>query len=148
MTEEEKDYEAYKTYVMLWSSENPIKTNKLQVLLLVNGLLVSALQMTGGFTRDNWFLLLAGAVFSFVWILSIGRTSLFQKAWQVKANAIAGKYKSDPRFAILDTDAAERTAPGWLQTLGGVSSKYYLLGAPVLFSLLWLASLLYVLSAK
>jgi hypothetical protein len=147
---EEKDYEAYKQYVTLWASENPIKTNKLQVLLVVNGLLVSALQVAGGFTRDNWFLFVAGAVFSAIWILSIGRTSLFQQAWANKAADIAGKpaYAGDPRFQILDTDAAERRAPRWLQRLGTVSSKYYLLGAPILFSACWVISLIYVLLFK
>jgi hypothetical protein len=147
MNKEEKDYEAYKTYVTLWASENPIKTNKLQVLLVVNGLLVSALQIAGGFVRENWFLFLAGAIFSFIWILSIGRTSLFQKVWQAKANEIASKrkYVNDPRFRILDTDSAEQRAPAWLQCLGGVSSKYYLLGAPILFSLSWVIALLYIL---
>jgi hypothetical protein len=147
MTKEEKDYEAFKSYVELWKSENPIKTNKLQVLLIVNGLLISAMQVAGGFTPKNWMLFLAGAVFSLIWVLSIGRTSLFQKAWQIKAKAIASKrqYRNDPRFRILDTDAAERKAPPWLRALGSVSSKYYLLGAPVLFSILWIAALLYVL---
>ncbi|MGR9052116.1 MAG: RipA family octameric membrane protein [Gammaproteobacteria bacterium] len=144
MTEEERDYEAYKSYVQLWKDENPIKTNKLQVLLIVNGLLVSALQVAGGFEPKNWFLFLAGAVFSFIWVLSIGRTSLFQKVWQIKANEISGKYPNDQRFFILNTAEAKKKSPAWLQVLGSVSSKYYLLGAPLLFSFLWLVSLLYV----
>ncbi len=150
MTEEEKDYEAFKAYVDLWKSENPIKTNKLQVLLIVNGLLVSAVQVAGGFKPENWFLFLAGSVLSFIWVLSIGRTSLFQKVWQVKINKIASKkeYKDDPRFRILDTTDEEKEAPGWLRALGSVSSKYYLLGAPVLFSFLWFVALLYVLTEK
>lgn len=147
---EEKDYEAYKTYLELWKSENPIKTNKLQVLLVVNGLLVSAMQIAGGFKTDNWFLFLAGAAFSFIWLLSIGRTSLFQKVWQIKCKSIAEKeeYKDDPRFQAFNTESEERKAPAWLRSVGSVSSKYYLLGAPLLFSLIWLASLLYVLIKK
>jgi len=145
MTDEEKDYEAYKSYLTMWASENPIKTNKLQVLLVVNGLLVSALQIAGGFVAKNWFILLAGAVFSFIWVLSIGRTSLFQQVWQSKAQEIAGKaaYAGDPRFRVLDTQEAERRAPATLRSLGRVPSKYYLLGAPILFSLLWLVALVY-----
>ena len=54
MDDEQKDFEAYKRYVDLWASENPIKTNKLQVLLVVNGLLVSALQVNGGVAVVNW----------------------------------------------------------------------------------------------
>ena len=149
MNTEEKDYEAYKAYLDLWKSENPIKTNKLQVLLVVNGLLVSAVQVAGGFNPENWFLFLAGAVLSFVWVLSIGRTSFFQKVWQIKVNEIASKqeYQDDPRFNILNTTDAEKEAPGWLRFLGSVSSKYYLLGAPLLFSFLWFVTFVYVLVA-
>ena len=32
MAQDETDYIAYKAYVDLWAAENPIKTNKLQVL--------------------------------------------------------------------------------------------------------------------
>lgn len=147
MTPEEKDYEAYKAYLSLWVSENPIKTNKLQVLLVVNGLLVSAMQVAGGFVPENWFMFLAGAIFSFIWILSIGRTSLFQQIWQMKAQEIASRpeYKADPRFQILNTDETEEKTPSLLKSLGCVSSKYYLLGAPILFSAAWLAALAYVL---
>ena len=148
MTQDEIDYIAYKAYVDLWSAENPIKTNKLQVLLVVNGLLVSALQLGDGFTVANWPLFLAGSVLSGIWILSIGRTSLFQKAWQTKAQQLAKKYPADPRFQLLDTAAAEATAPGWLRFLGAISSKYYLLGAPVFFSLIWAAGLVYVIAGS
>jgi hypothetical protein len=148
MTQEEQEYTAYKSYVDLWAAENPIKTNKLQVLLVVNGLLVSALQLGHGFTAGNWPIFLAGSVLSGIWILSIGRTSLFQKAWQIKAQELARKHPGDPRFQLLDTDAAEAAAPGWLRLLGAVSSKYYLLGAPVFFSLVWAAGLVYVLVCR
>lgn len=145
MDKTEKDYQAYKSYVELWASENPIKTNKLQVLLVVNGILVSALQVAGGFDPKNWPVFLAGALFSAIWVMSIGRTSLFQKAWQTKANTIAANYGDDPRFQLLDTDAAERNAPWWLRVLGSVSSKYYLLGVPLLFSGMWALGLIYIL---
>lgn len=147
MNEEQKDYEAFRTYVKLWQSENPIKTNKLQVLLIVNGLLVSALQVAGGFIPENWTLLLAGGVFSLIWVLSIGRTSLFQKVWQIKARQISSKeqYRHDPRFQILDTAEAEKKSPSWLRVLGSISSKYYLLGAPVLFSIIWFVCLVFML---
>ena len=96
----------------------------------------------------NWFLFLAGAIFSIIWVLSIGRTSHFQKVWQHKTIAISDNYPDDPRFAILDTGAAKKQSPVWLQILGGVSSKYYLLGAPVFFSILWIIALLYVVMVK
>ncbi len=113
----------------------------------MNGLLVSALQVAGGFKLANWPLILSGVVFSSIWVLSIGRTSLFQKVWQEKARAIASKaeYKDDPRFQLLSTAEEEKLAPGWLRFLGSVSSKYYLLGAPLLFSAAWLICLVYVL---
>ncbi|HLP46599.1 MAG TPA: hypothetical protein VK469_11655 [Candidatus Kapabacteria bacterium] len=148
MTDEEKDYETFKTYIDLWKSENPIKTNKLQVLLLVNALLVSTAHFAGGFKPGNWFLFLAGFIFSFIWLLSLGRTSLLQKVWQVKAIKIASKkeYTGDPRFTILNTTAAEKETPVWLRALGGMPSKYYLLGAPLLFSIFWLGAFIYVLT--
>ena len=40
----------------------------------------------------------------------------------------------------------EKKAPRWLRFLGSVSSKYYLLGAPLLFSISWFICLIYVLS--
>ena len=148
MSQNDTDYIAYKAYVDLWSAENPIKTNKLQVLLVVNGLLVSALQLGGGFTLANWPIFVAGSVLSGIWILSIGRTSLFQKAWQTKALAFAKKYPGDARFQLLDTAAAEAAAPAWLRFLGAVSSKYYLLGAPVFFSFIWAAGLVYIIASR
>ena len=92
MAQDETDYIAYKAYVDLWAAENPIKTNKLQVLLVVNGLLVSALQVGGGFIAANWPIFLMGSILSAIWVLSIGRTSLFQKIWQIKAQELAKKY--------------------------------------------------------
>ncbi len=145
MNPDDPDYVAYKAYVDLWSAENPIKTNKLQVLLAVNGLLVSALQVGGGGAPASWPLFLVGAVFSAIWVMSIGRTSLFQKAWQAKALELAQRHPGDVRFRLLDTSAAEATAPAWLRCLGGVPSKYYLLGAPVVCSALWLIGLVWII---
>ncbi len=145
MEQSEKDYIAYKAYVDLWAAENPIKTNKLQVLLVVNALLLSALQLGGGFTIANWPIFMAGSVFCAIWIMSIGRTSLFQKVWQAKAIEFSNKYTGDPRFHLLDTKAAELGAPRWLRFLGAVPSKYYLPGAPVVFSLAWTGGLVYII---
>ena len=143
----EKDYRAYKTYLDLWASENPIKTNKLQVLLVVNGLLVSALQLGDGSMIGKWPIFLAGAVLSAIWVMSIGRTSLYQKVWQHKAWQIAANHPDDPRFQTFDTDEAKTHTPQWLQKLGGISSRYYLLGAPVVFSIAWAIGLLYLMAA-
>ena len=145
MADENKDYEAYRTYVNLWAGENPVKTSKFQVLLIVNALLVCALQVSGGFSRSAWPVFLVGGVFSFIWVLSIGRTSIFQKIWQLKAKRIATAYEDDPRFQVFDTRTEVKNTPAWLRFLGSVSSRSYLLGVPLLFTLIWFGCLAYVL---
>ena len=132
------DLEAYSMLLDLWKGENPIKTTKLQVLLAVNGILLSVVQLNGGLIADNLPLFLAGFVLCLVWTLSIGRTCLFQKAWKIKMLTIAQEHPGDRRFQVLDTDAAKRAAPLWLRAFGGVSSKYYLLASPFVFAIGWL----------
>jgi hypothetical protein len=144
----DKDYEVYKTLLDLWSKENPIKTNKLQVLLVVNGLLLTAVNVSGGFIAKNWPIYLGGAVFSLIWVLSIGRTSLFQKIWQVKINQLANNHLNDERFQILKYTDEIRKTPLFLRIVGGVSSKYYLVGAPFVFCIIWFCLLLYFIFAK
>jgi hypothetical protein len=136
------DLDAYGRLVDLWAQENPIKTNKLQVLLAVNGLLVTGLQVNGGFVRHNWAFYVAGAVFSAIWTFSIGRTVLFQKVWQRKIEALQKKHAGDSRFAVLDTDADEKAIRGVARAFGRISSKYYLLWSPAVFTLIWLVALL------
>ncbi len=145
MDQSEKDYIAYKAYVDLWAAENQIKTNKLQVLLLVNGLLVAALEVAGGFNIADWPLFAAGSVFCAIWVMSIGRTSLFQKVWLAKATELSNAHAEDQRFQLLDTDAAKLRAPRWLRFLGAAPSRFYLLGAPVVFSLAWSGGLVYII---
>ena len=140
------DLEIYKQLLDLWAKENPIKTNKLQVLLVVNGLLLTAVNVSGGFIEKNWPVYLGGAVFSLIWVISMGRTSLFQKVWQVKLNRLAAEHASDDRFQIHKaTKEVIQKIPGFLRIVGGVPSKYYLIGAPFLFCLCWLGLLLYFL---
>lgn len=139
----EKDFETYKQLLTLWVSENPIKTNKLQVLLVVNGLLLSAVDVGGGFSMRSWPVYLGGAVFSLVWVLSIGRTSLFQKVWQIKIEELARCYPEDGRFQILEEKTTLKKAPRFLRSVGGVSSKYYLVGTPIVFGIGWLCVFLY-----
>jgi hypothetical protein len=142
-TQAELDLEAYKMLLDLWSRENPIKTAKLQVLLAVNGLLVSAISVSGGFTADKWFVYLSGAVFSLIWTFSIGRTSLFQDIWQIKMGELQKRYPADPRFSILEiADAKKRTRP-MMRLFGGISSKWYLLFSPLGFAIAWLAILFF-----
>jgi hypothetical protein len=135
-----RDYEIYQMAMDLWSKENPIKTNKLQVLLVVNGLLVSAINVSGGgFTPQKWSLYLAGAVFSLIWTFSIGRTSLFQEAWQTKLDALQRAHPDDPRFAVHKTRHERERAPAFLRYAGMVPSKWYLVYSPFVFALIWLA---------
>ena len=82
--QDERGYATYKSLLDLWAKENPIKTTKLQVLLAVNALLVSTVNISGGINAKQWYVCLAGAAFSLIWMFSIGRTSLFQDVWQIK----------------------------------------------------------------
>lgn len=141
----QNDLQAFSMLLDLWKSENPIKTTKLQVLLAVNGVLLSVVQFNDGFVRKNLPLFLTGFVLCLIWTLSIGRTCLFQKAWKISMEKIAARHADDPRFRILETEASKREAPFLLRTFGGVSSKYYLLGAPFVFALGWLLVTLSVL---
>src|SRR3989304_9148649 len=99
-TDPEKDYEIYRQLVDLWARENPIKTSKLQMVLVVNGLLLTAVSINGGFVAQNWPLYLGGTLLCLVWFLSIGRTLLFQKIWQVKLSDLAVKYPDNARFQV------------------------------------------------
>lgn len=136
-----RDYETYKMLLDLWQSENPIKTNKLQILLLANALLISAAAVSGGFRRELWYLYAAGAVFCVIWLFSIGRTSLFQDVWQARLLELQRKYPDDPRFSVLATEAPKKQARRLTRTFGAVPSRWYLLYAPLAFAIAWLVIL-------
>ena len=148
MSDPTNDFEKFKLILELWKSENPIKTNKLQVLLLVNGIIVSVMQLSGGFVYNNWALCAAGAGLSAVWLMSIGRTVFFQNVWQVELDRLATAHFNDVRFQVLCTQETERSPSigAWTRALGSVSSKFYLLGTPLIFSIGWLVILFNVLS--
>ncbi|HEC18072.1 MAG TPA: hypothetical protein ENI97_01870 [Gammaproteobacteria bacterium] len=131
----EQDQHTYRELLQLWQAENPIKTIKLQFLLASNAGLLGFYALA-----ENNVVLLAsgGALLNLVWTLSIGRTVLFQKAWKNKLDAISARHRDDPRFQCLDLRAAEESTPCWLRIVGGVSSRYYLLGAPAGLGLAWL----------
>jgi hypothetical protein len=134
-----RDYEIYQMAMDLWSKENP---SKLQVLLVVNGLLVSAINFSGGgFTPQKWFMYLAGAISSLIWTCSIGRTSLFQEAWQMKLDALQRIHADDPRFAVHKTRYERERAPAFLRYAGMVPSKWYIVYSPFAFALIWLTIL-------
>jgi hypothetical protein len=141
----ERDFEIYKILLQRWADENPIKTNKLQVLLAVNGLLVSALSVSNGFTADKWYVFLTGAVFSLVWTFSIGRTALFQSVWKIKLDELRRRHPDDERFTIMMTDEPMKKTRLLLRFLGGIPSKWYLIFAPLGFAIVWMVVLLYAI---
>jgi K+ transporter len=138
-----RDYELYRTLLELWSKENPIKTTKLQVLLAVNALLVSALNVSKeSADGERWYIYVAGAVFSLIWTFSMGRTCLFQDLWQIRLEDLRARHLHDPRFSVLETRAVMPRARPLIRAFGIVPSKYYLLFAPFGFSLAWLVLIL------
>jgi hypothetical protein len=135
---EQQDFDTYKMLVDLWSKENPIKTAKLQVLLAVNAILVSALNFSGGLKPQNWHIYIAGGIFNLVWTFSIGRTCLFQDVWQMKAEKYRERFPNDPRFSLLETSAEQKAARPTMRRFGCVPSRFYLLYTPFAFTLIWL----------
>jgi len=142
--QEQRDFDTYKMVVDLWSRENPIKTAKLQVLLAVNALLVSALNFSGGLRPENWHIYIAGTIFNLVWTFSIGRTCLFQDVWQIKAGEFRKRYPNDPRFSLLETAEEQKRVRPLIRRFGFVPSKYYLLFTPFGFTVIWLLILVLV----
>lgn len=137
----ELDYQLYQSLVGLWSNENPIKTTKLQVLLAVNALLVSAVNLSGGIDARRWYVYAAGAIFSLIWTFSIGRTALFQDVWEIKIRELRRRYPHDARFSLLETREQRRQAPLTLRVFGAIPSRWYLLWSPFAFALAWIAIL-------
>jgi hypothetical protein len=138
----EEDYASYRLLVKLWQSENPIKTAKFLVLLGVNALLLAAAVLSGGLVPRNMPLFLAGAAFSFLLVLSLGRTTLFQEGWRRKIRELEARYPDIPRFQVLDLKEQLGNAPLPLRILGSVPSAFYLLGTPVILTLCWTGLLL------
>lgn len=134
----QRDFETYKLLLNLWQSENPIKTNKLQVLLAVNGLLVSAVSLSGGFVPELWYVYVAGAVFSLIWTFSIGRTSFFQDLWQARLLELQRRYPGDSRFSVLENARYRSQARLLVRVFGAVPSRWYLLLSPFAFAIIWL----------
>jgi hypothetical protein len=141
-----EDYDSFRLLVDLWAGENPVKTGKLLVLLAVNAILVSALCMAGGLEGRNWPIPLAGAAFSLVLFLSLGRTSLSQESWKRQIRELSGRYPEDSRFHLLDGPPDPGKAHPLLRALGSIPSRYYLLGAPALLVSAWTGALVYLLS--
>lgn len=142
--EAERDWQSYRLLMDLWARENVIKTQKLQILLLANALLAIGVELAFATDAQSWpiFIYLAGFVLSLVWVLSIGRTVLFQDVWGVKLDDLAARYPEDARFHLHESGEALARARLIHRIAGAMPSKYYLIGAPALFTLFWLYVLL------
>lgn len=126
--------EKYKLLFDLWMSENPVKTTKLQVLMATNSILVSAFFLT----EYTIWIALVGFVFSSVWVLSIGRTTSYQRHWRSQLEELRKEYSDNILFQI---HKAKVKPTIW----GRVSSKYYLVGTPIATAFSWLVVMLYML---
>jgi hypothetical protein len=126
--------EKYKLLLELWMSENPVKTSKLEMLLAINSILVSAFFLAN---RTVW-IALAGFFFSAIWVLSIGRTVSFQQHWRSQMEDLRREHSDNPLFQIHSVEIKPSI---W----GRVPSRYYLLGTPIALSIVWAAVVVYVL---
>ena len=141
----EQDLQAYSQLLDLWKSENPIKTTKLQLLLVVNAALVTVVQHNGGVVQKNIPIFFCGAVLCLAWTLSIGRTDLYQSLWKIKMNQLADKHPDDSRFQVVVTKDVYSSAPRWLRAIGFSSSKVFLPAVPIVFTLVWVVIGLFAL---
>lgn len=137
MSDKKKDeqisVEKYKLLFQLWSSENPVKTGKLQTLMLVNSILLPAFLLTGG----SIWIAFVGFLFSAVWILSLGRTMNFQSHWLSQMEELRKQHMENPLFHI---HSKEKKFTIW----GRVPSKYFLMGSCTASTIAWLCVILYI----
>ncbi len=139
----DRDFEHYKLILDLWARENPIKNNNLIAFLVVQSLLFIAVNLGSGFTAASWPLYLGGALLALVWLLPLGRTSLFQKIWGLKLQDFASLHPTDDRFSLHDCAFQRLQASSLLRFWGGLPSSLYLLGVPLIVGLFWLVLLFY-----
>jgi hypothetical protein len=137
----ERDYQRYHQLLELWSRENTIKTQKLQYFLLTNALLVIGFALTPNNSQEslhNAVIPATGAALALIWTLSLGRTILFQKRWAALMRDLSEQHQDDNRFQILTTKPPISDLSFIIRLTGGVSSKYYLIGAPLVALVFWL----------
>ena len=96
------DYESYRELLRCWRAENSIKTLKFQYLLLSNTILVAVISVSTRTAISPWLYAVATLI-SLAWLFSLGRTLLFQKAWQLRLQQMADHYPDDHRFHIAIT---------------------------------------------
>lgn len=135
--DEEIAVDKYTLLFNLWMSENSVKTNKLQMLMATNAILVAALTIS---QNPIGWIAVAGFTFSLVWVFSIGRTVAYQKRWQDQMEVLRTGFPTIPLFNIHSTKTKE---PIW----GRVPSRYYLLGTPIGTTLAWLVVIIRALVA-
>ena len=92
-TAEKSLQEKYKLLLQLWAGENVVKTNKLQMLLLANSILISAFVFAPEY---NMLIALTGLVFCTIWFFSIGRTLASQKHWKFQLEKISDPEGDNP----------------------------------------------------
>lgn len=134
----ERDYQRYRHLLELWSRENAIKTQKLQFFLLTNALLTISYVLTPSEPPAGGLICLVGATLSLIWTLSLGRTIRFQKRWQELLYYLSERYQTDSRFQVLTSREPVTPLPFLLRLTGSLSSKYYLIGGPLLGIFFWL----------
>ena len=130
-------YQRYCHLLELWSRENGIKTQKLQYFLLTTALLIIGYALTPDKSEGRTLICPAGVALSLIWTLSLGRTMRFQKKWQALLADVSAEYSADSRFQVLNADPAESNLPTLVRITGAVSSKYYLIGAPLAGVVFW-----------
>lgn len=125
----------YKILFDLWKSENPLKTNMLQMLPATNSILVTAFFLS----ELSIWIPLVGFLFATVWTLSIGRIASYQRRWRSQPEEVRMAFPDNPLFQTHRNDFKH---PWW----GGISSRYYLLGTPLAIAAGWLAVFIYLLA--
>ena len=132
----------YKAILGLWQAENPIKTLKLQALLLTNALLLAAFFHTEGAwgARRAAILALFMAAADVLWLFSIGRTVAFQRLRKAALERVRDEDPADPFLALHAP--SERKLPFW----GSVPASTYLIGAPAVLAALWTALLVWAIT--
>jgi len=135
MDDDDKVAEKYRMLNDLWMSENSVKTNKLQVLLATNAILVSAMSLA---EQPIIWIAIAGCVFSTVWVFSLGRTVEYQKHWSEQMKKIEEDNKDNLIFTIHSTRPKTKI---W----GRISSNKYLIGTPIGTAIAWFGVIIYTL---
>ena len=131
----------YELTLRLSESENPIKTLKLQALLLTNAILLPSffalLRALGpGPAACVGLLALAS---DGVWVFSIGRTVAYQRLRKFQLESIRAEDLQDPLLAL---HAPQRT--GALPWWGRMPSSWYLVGTPIGLTASWAALLVWL----